>query len=303
MFGQSGSFSAPTCNQGSTPTADNLCSPTGGSNDLNGNLYVADLSNNRVLEYLAPFTGGAHSGTPGFSGDTTADVVFGQAGSFTANNNATTASALTQPVSVVTDTVGDVFIADFRNNRILEFNAPVGATPTANLVFGQAGSFTSANCHEDDSSQNQPRPSADTLCSPEGISLDTGNGNLFVVDGGERVLEFDDPLAGGGGTPGTPGSAGDIPPTRSLHRATSIIQAPTSSTPAESAIPGAAVPMDSTAEVSPSINNPRRTTFTSRIFSTAACSRGTTLPHSRTDRRLTRYSGSLIFSLISAISG
>ena len=186
-----------------------MWSPTGGSTDSNGNLYVADLSNNRVLEYLAPFTGGAHSGTPGFSGDTTADVVFGQAGSFTANNNATTASALTQPVSVVTDTAGDVFIADFRNNRILEFNAPVGATPTANLVFGQAGSFTSANCHEDDSSQNQPRPSADTLCSPEGISLDTGNGNLFVVDGGERVLEFDDPLAGGGGTPGTPGSAGD----------------------------------------------------------------------------------------------
>jgi sugar lactone lactonase YvrE len=208
VFGQSGSFSGQTCNQGSTPTADTLCTPTGGSLDSGGNLYVADFQNNRVLEYLGPFTGGTHSGTPGFSGDTTADVVFGQGGSFTTSSGATTVSTLSEPVSVVVDSSSNVYIADFHNNRILEFNAPVGSTPSANLVFGQSGSFTTANCHEDDSSQNQPRPTADTLCSPEGIALDT-NGDLFVVDGGERALRFDDPLAAGGGTPGTPGSAGD----------------------------------------------------------------------------------------------
>ncbi len=210
VFGQAGSFSSQTCNQGlSNPTADTLCNVTGGSVDSSGNLYVADLSNNRVLEYFGPFTGGAHSGTPGFSGDTTADVVFGQGGSFTTSSGATTVSSLSEPVSVVVDSSNNVYVADFNNNRILEFNAPVGSTPSANLVFGQSGSFTTRNCDEDDSSQNQPRPSPDTLCSPEGIALDPGDGNLLVVDGGERVLRFDDPLAAGGGTPGTPGSAGD----------------------------------------------------------------------------------------------
>jgi hypothetical protein len=38
--------------------ADGLTFPTGGSVDSNGNLFVADFLNNRVLEYLALFTGG-----------------------------------------------------------------------------------------------------------------------------------------------------------------------------------------------------------------------------------------------------
>jgi sugar lactone lactonase YvrE len=206
VFGESGSFSSTVGNL----NADGLTFPTGGSVDSNGNLFVADFNNHRVLEYLAPFAGGMHSGTPGFPGDTTADVVFGQAGDFNTNNGGTTAATFGEPVSVVIDSSDDVYVADASNNRVLEFNAPVGLTPSANMVFGQEGLFDTQTCHEDDANQNQPRPSADTLCFPEGTALDPGNGNLFVIDGaGNRMLEYDDPLAGGGGTPGTPGSAGD----------------------------------------------------------------------------------------------
>src|SRR5258708_30185812 len=55
-----------------TPSADSLYFPLGVALDAQGNLYVADSFNIRVLEYDTPLTT-----------DTTADHVFGQGGSFT----------------------------------------------------------------------------------------------------------------------------------------------------------------------------------------------------------------------------
>ena len=52
--------------------------------DATGNLYVADSGNNRVLVYNTPFNAG--SGEPG-AGDTSADFVYGQAGSFTTRSS------------------------------------------------------------------------------------------------------------------------------------------------------------------------------------------------------------------------
>jgi sugar lactone lactonase YvrE len=70
----------------------------------------------------------------------------------------------------------------------------------ADRVFGQQGNFYT---------NGAPFPSADSLAGPEGVAVDPSD-NLYVVDvGNDRVLEFDNPLAGGGGTPGIPGSAGD----------------------------------------------------------------------------------------------
>ena len=52
--------------------------------------------------------------------------------------------------------------------------------------------------------------SADSLCAPFGVALDA-HGNLYVADrDNNRVLEYDKPVPFGGGTPGTPGAAGDI---------------------------------------------------------------------------------------------
>jgi hypothetical protein len=53
-------------------SANSLCEPGGLAVEGAGNLYVADSSNHRVLEYDTPLTSG-----------TTADRVFGQGGSFT----------------------------------------------------------------------------------------------------------------------------------------------------------------------------------------------------------------------------
>ena len=66
VIGQS-DINSNQCNQGTTASATSLCGPQGVAVDSLGNLYVADTSNNRVLEYATPF-----------ANDKTADNVFGQ---------------------------------------------------------------------------------------------------------------------------------------------------------------------------------------------------------------------------------
>ncbi len=215
IFGQSDQFSH-LCNLGFQPnfdvrydTADDLCNPQGITVDSHGNLWVADRQNARVVEYLNPFApGGGSPGTPGKAGDTTADVVLGQAAlSGTGGQcptNATTRNNLCGPQSVSVDNRGDVFVGDTGDGRVVEYSTPITNGMNANLVFGQNGVFTTSFCNG--SSGNI---SADTLCNPNGVALDT-TGDLYVTDySNDRMLEYDNPLAAGGGTPGKPGAAGD----------------------------------------------------------------------------------------------
>ncbi|MGA8792471.1 hypothetical protein [Candidatus Binatus sp.] len=253
VFGQGGSFNSNTANNGGEPSANNLNSPWGVAVDGNGNLYVADTVNNRVLEYNAPLTnaatanlvfgqggiftsntgnnGGASANslylpvgvavdasgdlyvadyfnsrileyntpltvtaTPG-SGDTTADLVFGQGGSFTShtpNYGGLSASSLNYPFGVAVGASGDLYVADYLNSRVLEYNTPLTYGTTANLVFGQGGSPTSTGCNSDTEGGN---PTANDLCYPWGIAADAA-GNLYVADtSNNRVLEYDTPLA------------------------------------------------------------------------------------------------------------
>ncbi|MGD0120379.1 MAG: hypothetical protein ABSD30_20105, partial [Candidatus Binatus sp.] len=81
VFGQLGSFTSKTANNGGIGK-NTLNQPTGVAVDGHGNLYVADASNNRVLEFNTPLSVTAVAG----SGDTTADEVWGQAGSFTTSS-------------------------------------------------------------------------------------------------------------------------------------------------------------------------------------------------------------------------
>ena len=154
-----------------------------------GNVYVADLDNNRVLEYNTPLTT-----------DVTADNVFGQGGDFTANNcdfdtdtTISTAVDLCYPTGVAVDGSGDLYVADNENNRVLEYNTPL-TNSTANTVFGQGGDFTSNDCDfdaVDGSSSNID------LCGPAKVATDAA-GNLYVADfGNERVLEYNTPLTTG----------------------------------------------------------------------------------------------------------
>src|SRR5208283_5198988 len=177
-------FSSNGCNNAG-PSAGSLCVPDGVAVDASGNLYVADYSNNRVLEYNTPFAGCGSFPCVGRP----ANRVFGQGGSShtnTCNKSGVSASSLCGPFGVALDTHGNLYVSDSRNSRVLEYNTPLTNT-TANKVFGQGGSFSSGFC-------DGGGLSANSLCDPFGVALDA-SGNLYVADEGNgRVLEYNTPL-------------------------------------------------------------------------------------------------------------
>src|SRR5437899_1564726 len=87
-------------------------------------------------------------------GDTVADQVFGQGGSFTSGNcnlgngvgGPASAASLCVPIGVALDAAGDLYVGDYGNNRVLEYDTPLATDTVADRVFGQGGSFTSNTC-------------------------------------------------------------------------------------------------------------------------------------------------------------
>ena len=120
VYGHNGNFTSGAMNDDGagnegSPTADSLNRPPSVALDAAGGLYVADRDNNRVL-YFAN------------DGDTTADWVFGQFGSFETNvpNNDGTgvsgdpsAQSVNHPQFVMVAADGSLYISDTGNNRVL----------------------------------------------------------------------------------------------------------------------------------------------------------------------------------------
>jgi sugar lactone lactonase YvrE len=159
VYGQLGSFTTNTLNKGGI-SANSLWLPQGVILDSNGNLYIGDFGNNRVLFYPA--------------GSTTATRVYGQGGSFTTNTvnkGGISASSLYQPQKFAMDPSGNLYVADYGNSRVLVY--PSGST-TATRVYGQGGSFTT-------NTVNKGGISANSLWDPYGEALDSA-GNLYIVD-------------------------------------------------------------------------------------------------------------------------
>lgn len=120
VYGHGGSFTSGVVNDDGAgsegaPTADSLNQPPSVALDEDGGLYVADRDNNRVLYFAA-------------DGDTTADWVFGQFGSFASNveNNDgsgvsgnPSAQNVSHPQFVMVSADGSLYISDTGNNRVL----------------------------------------------------------------------------------------------------------------------------------------------------------------------------------------
>ena len=162
VLGQPG-FDSKTCVTGSA----HLCAPRDVALDADGNLYVADADNNRVLEYTSPLTN-----------EPPADRVFGQP-NFTAAACTTSASGLCAPHRVAVDASGQLLVSDTDNNRVLGYSHPLSSS-TADVVFGQPN-FTS----------HIPTTSATGLAGPQGIAIGC-HGDLYLSDeDNTRVLWYD----------------------------------------------------------------------------------------------------------------
>lgn len=157
---------------GRNPTASSLSSPRGIAVDSNGDLYVADTGNHRVLRFRRPVDQ---------PGPKVADLVLGQPDFRTATASVPGPASLRSPVAVAVSADGGIFVADTGNNRVLEFPAGASNHAAAIRVYGQPH-FESAAAASSVSSQ--------TLTAPAGIAVDAGF-NLYVADSGaNRVVVY-----------------------------------------------------------------------------------------------------------------
>jgi uncharacterized protein (TIGR03437 family) len=155
------------------PSPARLSSPSGLAVDSNGNLYVADTDNNRVLRFPNPVQQAQ-------AGPINADLVLGQADftSYTATGGG--AASMQSPSGLALGPDGDLFVADTGNNRVLEFSANAASGEPAIRIFG----------HSDFSSSAADPVSAQSLSAPQGIAVDAAY-NLYVADfGANRILIF-----------------------------------------------------------------------------------------------------------------
>jgi sugar lactone lactonase YvrE len=136
---------------GTLVVAATFNSPKGVATDSAGNVYVADL--NFTIRKIAP--GGVVSTLAGSAG-------------FTGSADGTgTAASFNYPTSVATDTAGNVYVADARNNTIRKIT-PAGVVSTLAGSAGVAGSADGIG-------------SAAGFDFPTGVATDSA-GNVYVAD-------------------------------------------------------------------------------------------------------------------------
>lgn len=161
------------------PTASSLDAPIGLVLDVTGELWVSDTDNHRVLMYSSAVTR--------VDASPAAVKVFGQP-DFVSNDNPLipSSSSMNAPMGLHLDTDSALWVADFGNNRILQFTnagSLANGAPAFHLgLLGQATFLTRASGSD-----------ATSLNGPLAVTLDDF-GTLWVADrGNNRVSGF--PLA------------------------------------------------------------------------------------------------------------
>lgn len=171
---------------GGSATAAELSAPGGICTDFAGNIFVADIFNNRVrkIDTSGNITTIAGNGTRGFSGDGVPAA----------------ATSLYYPVALAADRSGNLYIADADNSRIRKVDAlGMISTVAGTGIFGSSGDGGNATAAE--------------LANPSGVWADN-NGNVFIADGLENRIRMVDSSGiitciAGTGNAGTTLTSGD----------------------------------------------------------------------------------------------
>jgi trimeric autotransporter adhesin len=148
---------------GGPATSAELNYPSGVAVDASGNIYIADNSNQRVRKVTAGtgiITTIAGTGTGGYSGD----------------GGPATSAKLFTPNAVAVDASGNVYIADWWNQRIRKITASTGIITTI------AGTGTAGY-----SGDGGPATSAE-LYYPNAVTVDASE-NVYIADTYDRILK------------------------------------------------------------------------------------------------------------------
>ncbi len=155
-------------------TQNGLCDPRGIAFDREGDLWVADEGNNRIVSYEAPFHNGQNA----------AEVVGHK--DFTSKTCSQAPDNLCSPSGIAFDESGRLWVADQDNNRVLMFKENLSSGENATLALGQSDLKT-GNCNTTRSG----------LCAPASIAFDH-EGNLWVGDDdNHRILSYEEPFKTG----------------------------------------------------------------------------------------------------------
>ena len=170
---------------GGAAVAATLENPAGLAFDRGGNLYIADLGNNRIRKIDA-------SGTITTIAGTALAAHLGDGGP-------ASAASLNGPMDVATDTAGNIYVADMNNNCIRKISG-------AGIISTIAGTTTAGFAND-----GQPATLAE-LNQPQGVAADSA-GNIFIADyGNQRVRRIDTngvmATLGGDGISGYSGDGG-----------------------------------------------------------------------------------------------
>lgn len=159
------------CNMGKSVSDRTLCYPRGLFVDKNGDLWVADAWNNRVLRFRRPFKNPTRA----------ADLVLGQSsfinglingdGNFFQPN----ARGLFNPSAVVIDGKGMVWVSDRDSDRVVGYAPPYSnGMPAARLLIGTGiTGFDQLGCPK--------RTDGHYVCTPVGLALNEDD-NLWVAE-------------------------------------------------------------------------------------------------------------------------
>ena len=145
---------------GGPATKASFFNPFGLVVDSNGNIYIADSSNNRIrkINTSGTISTAAGNGSPAYAGD----------------GGPATSASIASPLGVALDTAGNLYIAENSTFRVRKVNtAGIISTAAGSILgtfSGDGGSATSAG-----------------LLLPGGVATDTA-GNLYIADVGDNRI-------------------------------------------------------------------------------------------------------------------
>ena len=156
---------------GNLATAANLNGPYYAESDYVGNLYIADVDNQRIRRVSKDgiISTIAGNGDGGYNGD----------------DRPASSASLFEPIAVAADRMGNIYIADGWNNRIryVDMHTGIISTVAGNGIAGYNGDDIAATTAQ--------------LKNPYGVAVDN-SGNLYVADyNNNRVRKITAPTPSG----------------------------------------------------------------------------------------------------------
>jgi len=164
-------------NDSTQPTEYGLLLPSAVAVDPEGNLWVADMGNGRVVRFPRPFDDPENRWQR-------IDLVIGQPTPETRPTADPEAGRLLRPISIAFTGQGQLLVADVVHNRVLRFDPPFTTGMTASLVIGQQ-----------DFNISTAGANANQLALPYSISIDSDD-RLYVADAGNSRVQIFDRVSG-----------------------------------------------------------------------------------------------------------